>query len=228
MALIAGCCVLFLGLAELLQDGWAQERYSALAEETADETVDGRESSPHRELPSAALAWVEVKNTGISLPVAGGARGDSWYLTHDLWDNESALGCPFLDSRCASPQGPHVMVYGHHLAFTSYMFSPLHLCFRQDRFSDLGPCVWTTRQGESELVPLCALSVDASWPDICRFSFSGQEDFHAWLASIVQVSSAHAPNALWIAGRAHRVVTLITCTSNRSGQPWRTLVLFAA
>lgn len=228
MVLVAGCLLLSLGLGELLRDSSTHERYDSLAHSITG-SQDAEDIWDHwRRLPTGAVAWVEVEGTGISLPVADGSRGDTWYLTHDLWGNESALGCPFVDPRCMSPNNAHVMVYGHHLAFTSYMFSPLRLCFRQDRFAGLGRCWWTTSSGTCELAPLCSLSVDYRWQPIRRFSFADQDEFRAWLVSMVEASSARADDALERARDARRVVTLVTCSSIRPGQPWRTVVLFAA
>lgn len=228
VALASGCCILVCGLHELLRDSSTQSQYAFLARQTLGNQGTDERSGDARRLPNGAIAWVEVGNTNISLPVADGSRGESWYLHHDLWDRESGLGCPFVDPRCASPTGPHVIVYGHHLAFTNYMFSPLHLCFRQKDFSRLGTCTWTTSLGKRKLHPLCALSVDSHWQDIMRFSFSGDAELHAWLASVLEASSARASNATALAARADHVLTLVTCTSNRSGQPWRTLVIFAS
>lgn len=234
MAMLAGGVgLLLMGLGELLNYETDQGRYANLAQEvTAHPSSEGlhSEEEPHifRNLPENAAAWVEVEGTDISLPVADGSRGDSWYLEHDLWDNRSELGCPFMDARCASPQDAHVMVYGHHLAFTNYMFSSLHLCYHQDHFLQLGDCCWTTREGTCSLKPLCALSVDSCWQDILRFSFSDKGELHDWLCSILNSSSARSKDAWALANGAQRIVTLVTCSSNRAGQPWRTLVLFVA
>lgn len=227
LTLVAGCGLLGLGLHELMGCRSSQERYEAVSAATGDPSGDGGHPGS-RALPKGAVAWVEVAGLGISLPVADGSRGNSWYLSHDLWGSESALGCPFIDARCESPDGPHVMVYGHHLAFTNLMFSPLHLCYRQHRFSELGTCTWSTASGSRELVPLCSLSVDDHCQEVLRFSFSGEDGFHDWLSSMVSASSARAPDAAELARSAHRALTLVTCSSNRPGQPWRTLVLFVA
>lgn len=219
--------MLALGLSELSRYSSEQSRYERLAQDVSPDKRGEQAPDTSPEVPPGATAWVEVSGTGINLPVADGSRGASWYLTHDLWGNKSALGCPFIDSRCSSPYGPHVIVYGHHLAFTNYMFSPLHRCYQQRQFSRLGSCLWTTVKGSCILEPLCALSVDSSWPDILRFSFSSDEEFHAWLDAIIEASTARAPNARELSSGASRVITLVTCSSNRAGQPWRTLVLFA-
>lgn len=209
-------------------------RYTVLAEEI------GSKPLPHQNLsdkgtggpvlsaalPSNAVAWVSVTNTSIDLPVASGDRGLSWYLSHDLWGHETDLGCPFMDPHCLSADDRHVIVYGHHLSLTNAMFSPLYRCYQPGKFARLGPCVWKTSSGTITLAPLCSLSVRDDWPDIMRFTFADDESMRAWLGRIVTESTAKNPDSKRLLLGAHRVVTLVTCSSNFSGQPWRTLVLF--
>lgn len=236
LTLVVGLFSLGMGMSAYHQALSSLGRYSVLASEIGTEPTSRQVSSgaDHGNvnapisLPLNAVAWVTVGNTPIDLPVAGGDRGTTWYLSHDLWNQESSLGCPFMDPRCASPEGRHVIVYGHHLSLTNAMFSPLYRCYQPNHFASLGTCTWRTPSGSVTLAPLCALSVRSDWQDIMRFSFTDEEDMRTWLGHIVKESTAQGPNASTLLSDAHRVVTLVTCSSNLSGQPWRTLVLFVA
>lgn len=227
LALMIGLCLLAAGIGELFSCELEQSHYRALIPGSLDDTAgDAATSEAGRGLPPGAVGWIQVEGVDINLPVADGSRGNEWYLNHDLWGNKSALGCLFMDSRCSSPEGTHVIIYGHHFALTNYMFSPLHSCYRQPEFSRLRLCHWATQTCSYTLKPLCALSVDKDYAGILRFTFSSTAEFHEWLASMVEVSSAHAEDAATLVRNSNRTLTLVTCTSNTTGQPWRTLVLF--
>lgn len=228
-----GITLFFLGIRELYRVRMSSLRYERLADDYDGLPKDHSEGdgSPDsddvtRFFEGDMVAWVTVDGIGVDLPVATGSHGFSWYLNHDLWGNESELGCPFLDPRCPSTEAPHVLVYGHHMSFTNVMFSPLHRCYRQDAFDTLGECTWTTTQGTTMMVPLCALSVDQDYADILRFSFRDDEDLRQWISNLVDQASARADNAHLMASRSTRILTLVTCSSEISGQRWRTLVLF--
>lgn len=225
--LAVGSVILLEGLRTLCEDLVTLSQYSSLQEELSGDPSPllsryGDESS----IPKEAVAWVQVLGTPISLPVASGDRGFSWYLSHDLWDKPSELGCPFIDPRCQSADARHVIVYGHHLSMSTAMFSPLQLCYQQESFDMLEACLWRTTRESSYLEPLCSLSVECGWQDIMRFSFADDNDLREWLEHLMHESSACSPRALEQISAAHRVITLVTCSSNRSGQPLRTLVVF--
>lgn len=234
LGLAIGCVILALGISIFFRDSRTLLDYERLSQELPSDpnTDDGSDTNgavslaERSTLPRGAVAWVTVQGTSIDLPVADGTQGNTWYLTHDLWGNASELGCPFMDHRCTSPDDTHVLVYGHHLSLTNAMFSPLHLCFRQREFERLGPCVWRTSQDTTRFKPLCALSVDEHFQAIMRFSFSDDTELRDWLRSMIDASEAKSPTASALVNGAHRVLTLVTCSSNLAGQPWRTLVLF--
>lgn len=226
---LVGVALLGCGFATMVGDTDTQSRYEDLAARSGAEQADKGDPSDNA-MPASidpAIAWVTVRGVDISLPVATGSKGYDWYLTHDLWDNPSGLGCPFLDPRCPSPDNAHVLVYGHNVSLSQAMFSPLHRCYRPEYFARLGPCLWTTGSGTEELSPLCALSVDKSWTDIMHFSFDGEGDLQNWAARIVAQAPARSDGAVELARNARRVVTLVTCSSEIPNQPLRTLVLFA-
>lgn len=241
LVLIAGMALFVLGLWSCHQDMLSWERYRDLADtnnglpDTSSQDKYGEDQCGGQMSDSIptdgntdAIAWVRVYGTPIDLPVASGERGFTWYLHHDLWGNETELGCPFIDPRCPSEDASHVIVYGHHLSLTNLMFSSLHRCYLQNEFDKLGTCLWTTRKRQVSLTPLCSLSVDQDWEDIIRFTFSNEDDLHRWLLDILSHAPATAPKADLLATGSQQVVTLVTCSSEFSGRRLRTLVIFVA
>ena len=178
-----------------------------------------------RDVNPDIAAWVRVEGTEIDLPVLAPADGDmSFYLQHDLWGNWSIEGAPFLDHR-SHPDGTHRLVYGHHL-FAGGQFSELQKAYEQEVFDSLGACRWVTPQGgECVALPFCALRVDAWFADIQSFEFGGGQ-LETWLCGLAAHASATSRQQDELARGAHSVVTLVTCSSDFSGQPWRTLTVF--
>lgn len=188
-------------------------------------------------------AWLCVAGTNIDLPVVATRSTDdeAHYLVHDLWGSSSASGTPFMDWRCPGANERHVCVYAHHMTSTEAMFSQLQNVYRQEQFETLGDLVWDTPQGSVRAGPLCSLRVEASWQEIQRFDWGEAGDvgpawnhpepepgeFRTWLAGIVSASSAKSSEAHSLTTSAQRCFTLVTCSSDLSRQPWRTLALWA-
>lgn len=192
-------------------------------EDSASPTIDWdqlKQSNPD------VAAWVCVGNTDISLPVVLPADGDmSFYLNHDFWRRQSVEGSPFLDHRCTA-DGTHRMAYGHHLSMGG-QFSSLQTAYQQEIFDTLGMCQWTTAKGGTTLLqPLCALRVDMWFEGIQRFSFDDASSLGSWLQAIAEASPARCADWRTASTAAKSVVTLVTCSSNLAGKPWRTLVVF--
>ena len=173
-----------------------------------------------------AAAWVRVEGTSIDLPVLAPRDGDmTYYLSHDIWGEESLEGVPFLDHRCSADDA-HRLVYGHHLT-TGGQFSDLQRCFQQEYFESLGYCHWITpTSNDLVLEPLCALRIDMWYQPIQRFTFDNASSLTSWLETLASQASARARNWSSIVRDARSAVTLCTCASDISGQPWRTVVLF--
>ena len=180
-----------------------------------------------RDINPDIAAWVEVDGTDVSLPVVAPSDDDMvFYLRHNLWRQWSLQGVPFLDHRCEA-DGPHRIVYGHHLS-SGGQFSQLQRAYEQATFDMLGLCRWSTpEEGSATLVPLCALSVDQWHEDIQRFAFADKEELHGWLTDLCNDATARVRDWREVVGKAESVLTLVTCTSDMSDQPWRTLVVFA-
>lgn len=170
-------------------------------------------------------AWVRVEGTDIDLPVMAPSNGDmSYYLHHDLWGNRSLAGVPFLDHRCTA-DGIHRLVYGHRL-FLGGQFSALQRAYQQEVFDGIGVCEWSTPSGSAvRLVPFCALRRNAWYADIQHFDLR-EDGLEPWLRELAADAGATSTDTETLAGQARSAVTLVTCSSELSGQPWRTIVVF--
>lgn len=178
------------------------------------------------EVPEVA-AWLTVGNTDIDYPVMQPAdsRPEEFFLHHDPWGNPSDTGTPYLQPGSGA-DGPHSLVLGHHLAANGQMFTPLAKTYRQEEFEGIGNLTWERPGGTVTLHPVCALSVDASYPDIQRYQFKDTGDLRGWLRGICEQASAKSSDWEARASSASRVVTLVTCSSDLAGQPERTLTVF--
>ena len=137
------------------------------------------------------------------------------------------MGTPFTDYRCSALENPyHTIVYGHHMTSSDAMFSMLQNAYLQDCFDTLSSLMWDTPLGIRFLEPLCALTVDASWEHIQQFDFDSTSDYREWLLEICNCATAVSPHAQNLLANAICDITLVTCTSNISNQPERTLVVW--
>lgn len=175
------------------------------------------------DISASVVGWLRVGGTSIDTAVVQGPDNRR-FLHHDLWGSPSWLGWPYLDSR-AKADGPNVVIYGHHVAGTSLMFSELADCRYQDEFDRLGTCAWTIRDPSSErvCVPLCAMRVPEAYGPAQQVD---PGDMGEWLSGMLSDATARAADAEGLVERARSAVTLVTCSEVRSSQPWRTVVVF--
>lgn len=241
--LVAGGILLATGCLLVARDGTDEGRYVDLAISSIDTTdksptasEDGATGIGSRDwdgllaqVPDAA-AWVRVGGTTIDYPVAvpPPGEGSGFYLTHDIWGNRSAIGSPYLEEG-SQADGTHSLVYGHHCGTTGRMFSPLADRWCQDSFDRLGNMTWSTKAGgDQTLVPLCAMTVDKTYPNVLKFDFTPDDgsELSGWLRSLCADASAKATGWESLCDGADKTVSLVTCTSVVPGQPQRTVVVF--
>lgn len=175
------------------------------------------------------VAWVRVDGTPIDRPVlqSSGDEPSDWYLTHGLDGSYSSEGSAFLDERASADSGAR-LVFGHHMGDTGLVFSSVAKAYRQDAFDSLGEMWWGTPDGGAlTLRPVMAMSVDASYAPIQRFGFATEGELREWLCGLMGDATATSADAEDVIGSATDVVTLCTCSSDRSGRRARTLVVFA-
>lgn len=186
------------------------------------------------------VAWIEVEGTEIDYPVVkpGPDKPRDWYLTHDFWGNESDLGCPYIDPRCDA-DGDHALVYGHHMGLSDQMFSSIYESYLRPSFDRVGCARWSTPdRGTVVFRRALALRVDRGYAAIQRFEFDSDEDLREWLFGLqsdavascagTSYAAASSPSLEELAASATRVLTLVTCSSDRSGERDRTLLVFLA
>jgi hypothetical protein len=131
---------------------------------------------------------------------------------------------PFLDHRCAA-DGIHRLVYGHRL-FLGGQFSALQRTYQQEVFDGIGVCQWSTPSGGTvRLVPFCASRRNEWYANIQHFDLR-EDGLEPWLMELAADAGASSADAETLAAKARSAVTLVTCSSELSGQPWRTIVVF--
>ena len=88
-----------------------------------------------KSIPDAVIpdyqAWLSIPGTSIDYPVVQ-AYDQTFYLNHDVYQNESPYGSIFIDSEC-NINAPVVTIHGHHMMNENKMFTPL-LNYRDEDF----------------------------------------------------------------------------------------------
>ncbi len=245
----AGLALIGVGAGTLLREAATSGAYRELSERTSggpspqpQDSAGGGEASegpPSRDWAAlraecgTLAAWVAVEGTGIDLPVVAAAdtSEETWWLRHDLWGSWTLSGTPFIDHRVSGADDRNVVCYGHHLTGIGGMFSELQRVYEQGAFDALGPLSWETPAQTSAMAPLCALSVDERWSDIQTFDWSADpsgEAFRPWLAGIAAQATARTEGWEALCASASRCVALVTCSSDWSYQPWRTVAVWCA
>lgn len=157
---------------------------------------------------------------------------DDFYLDHASDRTRNWAGSAYQDRR-AGEGGLHRLVLAHHLGTSARLFSPLYDRWRPERFCRLGTARWIGPDRGGTCVsllhfePLCALVTDKADPLVQRFTFRSIDDLRVWCAEVCETASARAGEWQVLTAGTSRVLTLVTCASERIGQRERTAVLFA-
>lgn len=230
LSILIGTAVLLLAI-HVTQEA---DAYSDIAREVHCEAGDGSDAADEGgkgidwsillKTNPDVIGWLRVEGTTIDYPVVRPASHDvDYYLDHDLWESWSRTGCLVLDERCG-PDDARIIIYGHHLTGSSLMFSELADAWKQERFDRLGSCLWSTQgKGTLEFRPYCSarvLSDDAHYAKV-----SSDMSAQSWSEESIETASAKAE----VDDMSHvaRTITLVTCSSERSGEPWRCVTTFA-
>jgi SrtB family sortase len=225
------CAAVLLLAVHIMQEA---DAYSDISREAHDETEDGSETAGENgehidwdvllKANPDVVGWLRVEGTTIDYPVVKPADHDvDYYLDHDLWGSWSRTGCLVLDEQC-EPDDARILIYGHHLTGSSLMFSELADTWKQERFDRLGSCLWSTQgKGTLEFRPYCGARVlndDAHYAKV-----SSGASAQSWSEESIETASAKAEED--DTGHVERTITLVTCSSGRSGGPWRCATTFA-
>ena len=228
---VLGLALASLSLPVIISRECAVAAYVELADEVADSEEEAVDWGSLLAANPSVVAWCRVNGTSIDLPVCQASDEDpAFWLTHDLWGGESPAGTPYVDHR-ATASSRHLLCYGHHLAGTGGMFSDVYRCHEQDEFDGVlsGGLVWSTPDGgELRMRTLCASTQDMAFGDVQRFDFESTGEFRSWLDGMCNRSTAKVTDAGKLASSASRAITLVTCSSDLTGQRDRTLVTFVA
>lgn len=85
-----------------------------------------------RQVNSQIVAWLTIPDTKIDFPVVQ-CEDNSYYLTHNLEQEESVYGVPFLDYRCNSDFSDfQSVIYGHNIRGERMFAQLLH--FQEEKF----------------------------------------------------------------------------------------------
>lgn len=205
------------------------ERVSEVAD--ADQNEGGIDWDALRAQNPSVVAWCRLEGTSVDLPVCQATDEDpGWWLTHDLWGEESPAGVPYVDHRTGA-DARHAICYGHHLSVTGGMFSEIYRCYDQTEFDRIltGDLLWSTPMGGTvRLRPLCAMRRDMSYEQIQRFDFEDDGTLREWLETIIADSTAKVSGDEGLVARASRAVSVVTCSSDLPGQRDRTILVFVA
>ncbi len=184
---------------------WEWARYRQLAKEYHE---NGFQS-----VPDSTVAWLEVDGTTIDLPIAGRSSDSSWFLTHNVWGQDSEIGCPYLDERC-SPTSPVVIVYGHNIFGTSLMFSQL-ATLSSDHGGPAGLLgKITTKSGETRAFYFaCLLSFEDNFSPLINDLPKTEGDRLDWTTDLIEASSDLSSEALSLLPNTTQTLILVTCSS---------------
>ena len=177
-----------------------------------------------KECPSA-VGWLSVQGTSIDYPVMqAGEHEVSYWLSHDAWGRRSQAGCLVLDEHC-SPNGPWLLIYGHHISGTTLMLSELGEAWQQSRFANLGSCRWSTPDGKSVVAGPAFSTRVASDDSLYMERPRSSADVADWLVHAKDAATARSRTNAERTGGAP-VIVLVTCSSPHAASPWRCAVTF--
>ena len=226
----AGLAISLPQLVRAIDDLGHQRRYETLADRVSgargDPDADG--GGDRDELPGNAVAWLSLCGTPIDYPVAREPADDpGYFLTHDLWGEESGIGCPYMEFD-RSTEDAGILVFGHHCSGTTLMFSPIAHAGEERAFAGLCDerLRWKTRGSRGKLlVPLCALTVDGegSGKVVGCSPPKDTGELQAWLIRLARDAGARRTDWEELIGRTRCAVSLVTCSSDVPGRRERTI-----
>ncbi len=123
------------------------------------------------ELPTEAIAWLEIYDTKIDCPLMQGETNRE-YLNKNPYGEYSLAGSIFLDSRNSFDfTDPYSVLYGHHMS-GGYMFGSLDEFLKEEYFLEHRDGVLTLRDDtEYEVEIFAVLETDASNETVFNVSY---------------------------------------------------------
>ena len=152
-----------------------------------------------------AVGWLYCPDTVISYPVVQG-EDNAYYLNHLFDGTPNTAGCLFLDSRCQALEGKNSVIYGHHMK-NGTLFASLE-GYQDPAYYEAHPRMYLLTPEGTRTIAVFSAYVTAAEGDAWQLSFSGDEEYEAWLA---QVRDRSCFESDVIPGREDQVITLSTC-----------------
>lgn len=160
--LIAAALVLLFSGYEMYREEQKEENEGQEQEELFDQIQDTGEENALTEakkINSQVVAWIEIPDTPIDYPVLQ-SEDNEYYLNHNMEQEESQLGVPFLDYRCDSHfRDFHSIIYGHHIT-KERMFTPLVHFTEQQYFDSHTYGLLTTEEEQYKIHFFACMVVD--------------------------------------------------------------------
>lgn len=134
-------------------------------------------------LNSDVIGWLSVPGTRIDYPlVQAKESAPQYYLDHDIAQQESPYGCPYLEASAANQGGLETcfpIVYGHHL-INGHMFSDFAKFSNTAYARNHATIILETPDETIELRAIAANIVDAN-EELIQTSFSDPEEFDRYI-----------------------------------------------
>lgn len=186
-------------------------------EDAADASVDW---DYWRGVNPDVIGWLEVPDTGISLPVVKASRNDpTYYLSHDVYGNWNYHGCPYLDADCpAGLDSENAIILGHNLIDRT-MFTELER-YHDEAFASAHRKLVIYTPNGTRLMEIAGCETVAGSEHIKRTEFADEDDFRSYAEERLSACAVRFPDQQI----GNRMVTLCTCSYFFNPENERTLI----
>lgn len=161
-------------------------------------------------------AWIRIPGTVIDYPVAQREGDDSYYLTHDMYQEPRFAGCIYSED-CNSKDftDPNTVLYGHNMK-NQTMFQNLHLFSDYDFFQE-HPYVYIYMPGHVLVYKIFAAYTYDDRHIMNSFDFTDPEVFEAYLDEIFHMRAMDRNLRDDVSVSAEdRIITLATCIAGQT------------
>lgn len=150
--------------------------------------------------------WIYIEDTEINYPVMYTPKDPHKYIDLSFDLKSSSYGVPFIEDKC-SPNGEHVVIYGHNMKNGS-MFAAIKL-YRDRAFFDSHSVIeYETPEGCKTYSVLAICMVKASDDWYSYLEFDDEEEFEQKLSAVLK-SAIHKADFEVHFGK--QIITLSTC-----------------
>lgn len=170
-------------------------------------------------------AWIKISNTNVDYPILQSyTEDDNYYMRRDLNKNKSSAGSIYTQKKNSLDfSDPNTLIYGHHMQNGS-MFSTL-LKFKDEDFFKKNRTIYIYTPGHILTYEIFAAYLYDDRHILNSFNFYDEEIFKRYLDSCLNPKSM-VKNVLEGVSLTieDRIVTLSTCPTWYSSEPFRYLV----